>query len=719
VLAALAGASLGWGAVVVAERSQLEAGPSGWALSHPRIPLRLARLAGPPRLPGEGWPLDSHGVLSRPGVMASRVDVVAQLPPTGNLSLQLLPTERGAAGAALVVSRVDQGFSGVARAKAQPDEAELTRERRAWMNCTPPLPAVGEAPVALSLSIEGEVVLATVGDTTATCDGAASPGVPEAVAGLRRVGIHSLSVDQSSPHEAPTAAWFGRIFAALFGAALVGGIATWVRRRGARGVTLAAAPLLATAALANADLAALLQGARVSADAPLLWAVGGPVALSLVLIGVLAQAAWVRRDGDSGLRVVAVAGGAAGLAATLSFGVSALAGGVVGAAGAVCGWALLKRIAPEGAPGRGVVGAMAAGGLIALATLAMSPRWGLSATWAGLSGTCLGLVVWANARAAAVRAFNLVSLVLFCLSIAFAEQALVWTATGQSLASVSSRAPADGSAAPTDSAASVFASFEALERTREFQAYPMANYPVRPPDPDGRPRVVAFGSSSTAGAYQNDNVDQFWPADVEREFGGAIQVVNQGVGGWTSLHVRRYIETRSELLAPDLAIVYLGHNDLLTETRRPYREIYGAWLLGTNGAGARVSEILGSLRLYQLLRFSLSSAGDRGSGPAVPISDARANLQGIIDTVRSGGGKTLLVVEAISPDPGAMARYTETVAALAAAAPDDVAWLDGGAVLSDPLLADQFLDDCHLTRAGHMTLAEAIANQLRDRGWAP
>ena len=50
----------------------------------------------------------------------------------------------------------------------------------------------------------------------------------------------------------------------------------------------------------------------------------------------------------------------------------------------------------------------------------------------------------------------------------------------------------------------------------------------------GSARIVAMGGSSTGGAWQNDKLDQFWPAELERSVGGAVQVVNLGVGGWTT-----------------------------------------------------------------------------------------------------------------------------------------------------------------------------------------
>ena len=101
--------------------------------------------------------------------------------------------------------------------------------------------------------------------------------------------------------------------------------------------------------------------------------------------------------------------------------------------------------------------------------------------------------------------------------------------------------------------------------------------------------------------YMNDNPDQFWPAELERQHGTSVQAINQGVGGWTTLHIRRFLETRVEDVDPDVVVLYIGHNDLMTESIRPYGELYAAWQRGTD-LSITVSGALSNVPLYQLMR---------------------------------------------------------------------------------------------------------------------
>ena len=84
--------------------------------------------------------------------------------------------------------------------------------------------------------------------------------------------------------------------------------------------------------------------------------------------------------------------------------------------------------------------------------------------------------------------------------------------------------------------------------------------------------------------------------------------------------------------------------------------------------------------------------------------------------MREIDASVLLVREGVSPDPSLLKEYGEMFAEWAEDN-DDVAYLDGAAVLARPSFESAFLDDCHLTRSGHQTLALAIAQTLQEQGW--
>jgi len=652
VFLATAGWSAGYGAAVVQMRFHQEGVPTGWQRQLPPIPRQLADIAGPPLLLEEGYAIHSHAALlgprGAPGLGASVV-----LPEGSTVELRL------GNAAALRLSNVGDGGAAV----LAPGDGTQAGTRRTVLACDDELDAAlfagsGTVGVTASLAVDGGAVLATVGEQRARCTASVGEAMPSIQAGLRRVGVRSVT-GTDADFEAPGSGWPLRLGAGVLGATLLAGAGHLAaRRRMLAAFGLACAPLLLVGPLAHADVARFLDGARLSLPAAPGWGLYGPLIASVTLAAL--TTAWrLSRPGIAG-----------GLGVIAALGV--LAGGAA--------WAL-------------------------------GPRAPAAVAFAAGMGACVGLLAWANATR--LRGYNLVSLGAVALALFLGEHALARTQYGASLVGVSSRAAGRGQAQLVGTA---FDTFEALENTRAFRDYPDRDYPVRPPPRSAPLRVVALGSSSTAGAYQNDDIDQFWPADLERALGTGAQVINQGVGGWTSLHVRRYMETQVDLVDPDILVVYLGHNDILTPSPRPYKQLLEAWRAG-NDASVATSKVLGRLRVYQALRFFVQALVATPGDAAVPVADARENYQALADLMDTRGGKLLLVREAISPDPAPLADYGAMMASLGEG--EHVSYLDANGVLLDPRAGDAFLDDCHLSRGGHVLLAEAVAESLRREGWLP
>ena len=261
--------------------------------------------------------------------------------------------------------------------------------------------------------------------------------------------------------------------------------------------------------------------------------------------------------------------------------------------------------------------------------------------------------------------------------------------------------------------------FAQLLEIQQHKAYPADSFPIRPPDPDPKTRrIVALGGSSTGGAYQMDDIDQFWPKRLEETLTRAghqdWEVVNQGVGGWNSLHVRLYVESQIQRLDADIFVVYIGHNDILTTSPAPYRDLYARYQRG-GGAAAAVSAKLSELRLYSGLRFLLLGLRDRGGAVAVPVEDAYDNLSALFDLAEANNARVMLLTEGLNPDPQPMGRYAEMQRDLAESRGGlylntaEKLWLTG-----EP---DLFLDDCHLSQEGHVRLSGMIAESLEGAGW--
>ncbi len=274
---------------------------------------------------------------------------------------------------------------------------------------------------------------------------------------------------------------------------------------------------------------------------------------------------------------------------------------------------------------------------------------------------------------------------------------------------------------PTAGFARAREEFAELLEIRRYRSYPDEGFPVQPPVRDpARPRIVAMGGSSTGGAFQMDNLDLFWPRQLEEQLaatgGPAWEVVNQGVGGWNTLHVRLYLESQVTRLAPDILVVYIGHNDILTASPVPYRDLYARYRAPAAGV-QRVSRFLERSRLYVGLRFALLGVRTRDGAVAVPVPHADENVRAILDVAAKAQppARVLLVSEGLSPDGTAMRTYAQMLASKVQ--PGRVAFLDAAAGFDRAGEPDLFLDDCHLSLRGHARLAGWIREALAAQGW--
>ena len=315
---------------------------------------------------------------------------------------------------------------------------------------------------------------------------------------------------------------------------------------------------------------------------------------------------------------------------------------------------------------------------------------------AGLATAAVGVVTVNVAR---TRGFNVLSLVGVVAIAVLGEVALRHSRVG----------PTWTTAAASDR---VLDGYEALKE-REYTAYPLSGYPVEPDPRTHDVRVVALGGSSTGGAYLNDDLDVFWPAQL-----GAlhpqIQVVNQGVGGWTTVHIRRYLDEALDDLDPDILVLYVGFNDANTPSPIPYAEIFA----GLDGPSATdPSSWLGAIRMYQGLRFGLSTLVGAPEGVAVPAHHTQDNLEAILELAREDGRRVLIAREAASTRLDWMSGHEAAMRAVAESGADDVAYADVATVIEGRHGTGLFLDDVHLTEKGHRTAAGVFGERLVELGW--
>ncbi|NQT50744.1 hypothetical protein HQ576_01770, partial [bacterium] len=173
-------------------------------------------------------------------------------------------------------------------------------------------------------------------------------------------------------------------------------------------------------------------------------------------------------------------------------------------------------------------------------------------------------------------------------------------------------------------------------------------------------RVVCLGDSCTAGDLL-DTPDQTYPRQLasalaERYPTRTFEVINAGVGSYSSFQGRAWLEQELIHLRPNVLVVYFGWNDhWQARTGGTDREVSGS-------AVERVRAWLGWSKVVQLFvrawrqvrgrRAAVAvGRGDAGGAAAtgtlrVPVDEYEANLKAMVELVRRKGGQVILLTAA-------------------------------------------------------------------------
>jgi len=331
------------------------------------------------------------------------------------------------------------------------------------------------------------------------------------------------------------------------------------------------------------------------------------------------------------------------------------------------------------------------------------------------AATCGGVLLWANVNASQLRAFNWIALGAAVSALLCIEGSLHFSTTGQGWEQAYRWSRGWIEQPVQDAEAMANRDFVDLERG-EHSTYPGRGYPVAYPSRSTPTRVVVFGGSSTGGAFVNDSLDDFFPARLEALLGPEVEVLNQGVGGWTTFHIHQYAAQHLEALEPDLVVLYTGNNDSARVMTLSYEQQHARWK-----GRRRIDTVAGPLRRsrsYRGLASMMLGFLPGQPSPAVLPSEAEANIAAIAELCRQQGADLLLVAEGHdNASAGPLAPYHSLMSALAATR-DDVHSLDGHGLLQRAG-AGMFIDAVHLSDAGHSALARALAAEILRRGLVP
>jgi len=235
---------------------------------------------------------------------------------------------------------------------------------------------------------------------------------------------------------------------------------------------------------------------------------------------------------------------------------------------------------------------------------------------------------------------------------------------------------------------------------------------------DGGLGVVFAGGSSTGGAYQfADEPDAFFAAQAHEALcarGIGVRSFNFGDGGRDSFTVARSIDTMFERADPDLVVLYLGVNDLLTRHHRQTRKQRAEEAEERSRATEGLAGVARRLRLTTAASLWLHGLPEaiEANVSDVPVSDAEENHRRVIAYARERGAAVLLLTEYVDGDHRReLALYGRMQQRLADEL-EGVAWMDVIATLEAEPGVDLLVDRNHLSREGNALLGAAIADAV-------
>ncbi len=705
-LAVAGGALLGEAAWRGVSQQEALTAPPGWTAESGGRPHRLTSVAGDQAYAADAWTLELQQTIRPAGdldIGPQPLSARVRIPDEGHVELWASAPDEGGVG--LVLERI-----GAPSARVQ----IITDTGRTWAACGGPLETPGPDPIDASIRPIRGGVQVTVGDSVATCPARVGHRSPAIRSGLRRVQVSQITLGDH-PARPPGAGL--HLVWPLIGAGLCALVIYAELWMGAEAtlVALTTGPLLGVLLLLGRDLRLWAETARV-AWLPVPWL---PAVLPLLLT-VTAKAAHhlgrAMREPNAGSRLhehrdwLRTAPVAAALPAVLAFAdapgsldfVGVVVAGLL--ASAALGWlgpALMTRLGST-YPIRAATLLLTAATLAGLSLASAEPWHRLGVLYGLLGGTAVGVIVWANANPSRVRAYNATCLLASLVLLGAAEGVVRFTPAGLSWHAV--RSPSSGddiySGLPR-----INDLFQRMDEQRR-PAQPDGGYPITIPPRRAKTRVVALGGGATA--PRNTTLDGLYTARLTSLLDNT-EVLNQGVEGWTTWHIARYVEAHFADLQPDVLTLYVGRDDLLTPVPVPLAHLHLAW--GQQRKGRNTDDVLRRSRLYTGLRYTLAALRPDERRVAVPLDDARENLRRIITAAATREIPVVLASEGLAPDPGPLGSYAGMLDALARDH-DNARYIDTAIQLYEATGDRMFHDDHHLTGAGHLLVAEALAREI-------
>ncbi len=697
IFIAAAGLSLAAGIRATLAATAETSAPEGWTFSRNDIPAARAMAAGPLRPTPHRLGLSAmQGVVRSADKVYQRVAVDLTLPEGGALTMTLFDAVPATFRPSLVI--VGGGEEDAPGGALRPTKSAMGDE----LDCKPSrLPRIepGSHRVELDTSTATWSVLVD-GEIQMHCAARAIHfRTLDLTPGQYRVNVRNVTLgDPSEPVDWPLGGggWLLDVVAVVVGLVTAGALGFGLAAAGFRPVAsgVATAALLTALPLSLLDLRVLAARYRLLPEVAVSVPALLPITLALLVVAHLPRpqsspgwARWIRDliavAGAVGLAIATAEAGSVTVASLVTLAlVIALGVPLLGAAESIrrsLALAAPLSVAAAASPERWVGHLLGLGILIAAAGL--TPTIGAARPRRALLFSLASAVLLLGATEAAFRA---------------GPQNGAWTNDPEQAFDVLDAAGTAGQgvrmAATSGDTTSSFA------RECYAKAVPRSHPAAT---------ITVWGGSATA-PTDRDDLPFYFPAVVEELWGrqyprARIQVVNQGVPGWTSNEIKRCVKELADDLSPELAILYLGRNDT----------VGFAGVQAGGNSGKRNQSFLQPFALLRAVRFALLGVVADGSVSPAPPSVARQNILAIADRVSAHGGNTLLLSEATFPRSVTYRDYHRMLADVAAER-DDVEFLDTAALLEQELNASFFIDEVHLSALGHQHLAGLIAQFLTE-----
>ncbi len=240
-------------------------------------------------------------------------------------------------------------------------------------------------------------------------------------------------------------------------------------------------------------------------------------------------------------------------------------------------------------------------------------------------------------------------------------------------------------------------------------------------EPQERIHIAFSGGSSTGGAYQfKDNPEYFFSAQIHNKLCSAMTpqqrlvTSNFGAADQNTFHISRSLNDLIEQAQPDLLVLYIGVNDLLSQRFSKTRRQRETDRVNQTKAYLGLSHLLGRSRLITGLSLPFQSVSNTEKVSEVPVEDAAVFLGDIANELEASGTKLLLVTELVHSDEAHKMQSYQDMQQQIAEDKAHVSVVNLGLRFGTEEINQMLVDRNHMSAEGNAKVAESLMPAVRQ-----